>query len=62
MIIQSLVTAFILAFIAIAIFGHVLVLRAAFMPASDRGSGKRDKQQASHHAPMTGARIATQGR
>jgi hypothetical protein len=61
MIIQSLVTAFVLAFIAIAIFGHVLVLRAAFAPASDRSSGKRD-QQASHHAPMTGARIAPQGR
>jgi hypothetical protein len=62
MIIQSLVTAFVLAFIAIAIFGHVLVLRAAFTPAGDRSSGKRDKQQASHHAPMTGARIAAQGR
>jgi hypothetical protein len=61
MIIQSLVMGFILAFIAIAIFGHVLVLRAAFAPASDRSSGKRD-QQASHHAPMTGARIAPQGR
>ena len=61
MIIQSLVTAFILAFIVIAIFGHVLVLRAALTPASDRSSGTRGKQ-ASHHAPMTGARIATQGR
>jgi hypothetical protein len=61
MIIQSLVTAFVLAFIAIAIFGHVLVLRAAFAPASDRGPGRRD-QQASHDTPMTGARIAAQGR
>ena len=61
MIIQSLVTAFIFAFIAVAIFGHVLVLRAAFLPTRDRNAGKRDPQP-SHHAPIAGARIAAQGR
>ena len=61
MIIQSLVTAFIAAFIAIAVFGHVLVLRAVFVPTQGRNRGKRDRQP-SHHAPIAGARIAAQGR
>jgi hypothetical protein len=54
MIIQSLVTAFIVAFVAIAVFGHVLLLRAAFFP---RNSAQAD-QRPSRDAPVTAARVA----
>ena len=35
MIVQSLVTAFTIAFLATAMFGHVLLLRAVFVPANN---------------------------
>jgi hypothetical protein len=61
MVIEILLTAFIVTFIAIAILGHVLVLQAAFAPAPGRVRGKADSRP-SHHAPIAGTRIATQSR
>ncbi len=58
MITQSLVTALVIAFSATAIFGHLLLVRAAFTPAKARNSATADAQ-ASHHAPVTRARIPT---
>jgi hypothetical protein len=40
MIVQSLVMAFTIAFIATAVLGHVLLLRAAFVPAKNPKSGR----------------------
>jgi hypothetical protein len=57
MIIQSLGTAFILAFGAIAIFGHVLLVRAAFTPAKADKSGAPGNY-ASHRAELARVRIA----
>lgn len=57
MVIQSLVTAFIVAFIAIAVFGHVLLLRAVFAPGKVR-TADNAADRPSHHAPVAGARIA----
>jgi hypothetical protein len=57
MIIQSLLALFIAAFIAIAILGHVLVLRAALTPTKTSHSSKADEQP-SFHAPVTATRIA----
>jgi hypothetical protein len=42
MIIQSLGMAFILAFSAIAIFGHLLLVRAVFTPTKAGGTGTAD--------------------
>jgi hypothetical protein len=61
MIIEVLLTAFIVTFIAIAILGHVLVLQAAFTPAPGRVRGKDDRRP-SHHAPIAGTRIAAESR
>lgn len=57
MIIQSLVTVFIVAFIAIAVFGHVLLLRAAFTPTKARNA-ENAADRPSRYAPVAGARIA----
>lgn len=57
MLIQSLVTAFIVAFIAIAMLGHVLLLRAIFAPGKAR-SAANAADRSSHHAPVAGTRIA----
>jgi hypothetical protein len=56
MIIQSLVTTFIIAFIAVAAFGHVLLLQAMFAPKPPRPA--QTEEQPSPHAPVTAARIA----
>jgi hypothetical protein len=42
MIIQSLAVGFILAFSAIAIFGHLLLVRAVFTPAKAGGAATAD--------------------
>jgi hypothetical protein len=62
---QSLMTTFIIAFIAIAAFGHVLLLQAMFAPKQGtpkQGTPKQDPAQAdeqpSRDAPVTAARIA----
>jgi len=57
MIIQSLGMAFILAFGAIAIFGHILLVRALFTP--DRGGNARQpEERGSRRAIFARARIA----
>jgi hypothetical protein len=55
MITQSLVTTFVLAFIAIAAFGHVLLLQAMF--AHKRRPAPADERP-SRHAPVTASRVA----
>jgi hypothetical protein len=57
MIIQLLGMAFILAFSAIAIFGHVLVVLAVLTPVRG-GSSETADEPASHQAKLAGARIA----
>jgi hypothetical protein len=57
MIIQSLVTAFTIAFLATVVFGHVLLLRAAFAPTNNPKSGKA-AERPSGRAPIAGAGIA----
>ena len=57
MIVQSLVTAFTIAFLATAMFGHVLLLRAVLVPANNPKSGRAAKRP-SGRAPITGAGIA----
>jgi hypothetical protein len=57
MIIQSLGTAFILAFGAIAIFGHILLVRALFTP--DRvGNASQPEERGSRRAIFARARVA----
>jgi hypothetical protein len=57
MIVQSLVTAFAFAFLAIAALGHVLLLQAALAPSNNPKSGKT-AERPSGRAPITGAGIA----
>ena len=57
MIVQSLVTAFAFAFLATAMFGHVLLLRAVFAPANNPKSGKA-AERPSGRAPIAGPGIA----
>ncbi len=57
MLIETLVTAFVAGFAAIAVLGHVLLLQAAFRPASDRNSTQAGERP-SRHAPVAGMRIA----
>jgi hypothetical protein len=57
MIVQSLVTAFTIAFLATAMFGHVLLLRAVFVPANNPKSG-RAAQRPSGRTPIAGPGIA----
>ena len=57
MIVQSLVTLFALAFLGAAVFGHVLLLQAAFAPSAKPKSG-RAAERPSGRAPITGAGIA----
>jgi hypothetical protein len=56
MIMQSLAMAFILAFGAITIYGHLLLVRAVFTP--EKGRGRTDDASRSTRAPLAGARIA----
>lgn len=57
MIVQSLVTAFTIAFLATAMLGHVLLLRAVFVPANNPKSGRAAKR-ASGRTPIAGRGIA----
>jgi hypothetical protein len=57
MIVQSLVTAFTIAFLATAMLGHVLLLRAVFVPANNPKSGRAAKR-ASGRTPIAGPGIA----
>jgi hypothetical protein len=52
MIIQSLGVAFILAFSAIAIFGHLLLVRAVFTPTKPSEAATADTR-GSHRAELT---------
>ena len=56
MIIQSLGMAFILAFCAIAIFGHLLLVRAVFTPTKP-GEATMADTRGSHRAELAGLRI-----
>ena len=56
MIIQSLGMAFILAFSAIAILGHLLLVRAVFTPNKTGGAAAADAR-GSHRAELAGLRI-----
>ena len=56
MIIQSLGLAFILAFSAIAILGHLLLVRAVFTPTKTAG-GATPETRGSHRAELAGLRI-----
>ena len=56
MIIQSLGMAFILAFSAIAIFGHLLLVRAVFTPTKAGGAGTADART-SHRTELAGVGI-----
>jgi hypothetical protein len=56
MIIQLLGMVFILAFTAIAIFGHVLLVQAAFTPKA--GKSESPDERTSHRAELARARIA----
>jgi hypothetical protein len=57
MIVQSLVTAFTIAFLATAMLGHVLLLRAVFVPANNPKSG-RVAERPSGRTPIAGPGIA----
>ena len=56
MIIQSLGMAFILAFSAIAIFGHLLLVRAVFTPTK-AGEAATADMRGSHRAELARLRI-----
>jgi hypothetical protein len=56
MIMQSLAVAFILAFSATAIFGHLLLVRAIFTPTKGSGDAAADAR-GSHRAELAGLRI-----
>lgn len=57
MIVQSLVTAFTIAFLATAMLGHVLLLRAVFVPANNPKPG-RAAERPSGRTPIAGPGIA----
>jgi hypothetical protein len=56
MIMQSLAVASILAFGAIAILGHLLLVRAVFTPTKAAGAATADAR-GSHRAELAGLRI-----
>jgi len=56
MLIEALVTAFVVAYIAIAVLGHVLLLQAVFASRKTRTSAGADERP-SHHAPIARARV-----
>jgi Na+-transporting methylmalonyl-CoA/oxaloacetate decarboxylase gamma subunit len=61
MIMQSLVTTFVLVIVLIAAFGHVLLLQAMFAPRTRPAQKTRPAQadeRRSRHAPVTAARVA----
>ena len=56
MIIQLLGTAFILAFTAIAIFGHVLLVQAAFTPKAGKSESPANAPHIGRNSPVRGSR------
>lgn len=61
MIMQSLVTTFVLIIVLIAAFGHILLLQAMFAPKTRPAQEQRPApadERPSVHAPVTAARIA----
>ena len=56
MLLETLVTAFIITFVAIAVLGHVLLLQAVFTSRKTRTSAGADERP-SHHAPIARARV-----
>jgi hypothetical protein len=56
MIIQSLGAALILSFSAVAIFGHLLLVRAVFTPTKAGGAGTADART-SHRTELAGVGI-----
>jgi hypothetical protein len=61
MIMQSLVTTFVLIVVLVAAFGHVLLLQAMFAPKTRPASEQRPApadERPSVHAPVTATRVA----
>ena len=61
MIMQSLVTTFVLIIVLVAAFGHVLLLQALFAPKTSPTQKQRPAQadeRRSRHAPVTATRVA----
>jgi len=56
MLIEALVTAVVVAYIAIAVLGHVLLLQAVFKSRKTRIPAGADERP-SHHAPIARARV-----
>jgi hypothetical protein len=56
MLVEALVTAFVIIYVALALLGHVLLLQAVFMSRKTRTSTSAGKQP-SHHAPIARARV-----
>lgn len=59
MLFQSLITTFVIAFVLIAAFGHVLLLQSMFAPKeSSKQPPAQTDEQPSRDAPVAAARIA----
>ncbi|HKA82112.1 MAG TPA: hypothetical protein VKD43_18870 [Xanthobacteraceae bacterium] len=60
MIIQSLITTFIIMFVLVAAVGHVLLLQAVFAPKTPAPKQRppQSDERSSADAPVTAARIA----
>jgi hypothetical protein len=56
MLIEALAAAFVVAYIAISVLGHVLLLRAMFTTRKTRTSASTDERP-SHHAPIARTRV-----
>lgn len=56
MLLEALVTAFVITYVAIAVLGHVLLLQAVFTSRKTRTSAGADERP-SHHAPIARARV-----
>ena len=56
MLLETVVTAFIITFVVIAVLGHVLLLQAVFKSRKTRIPAGADERP-SHHAPIARARV-----
>jgi hypothetical protein len=56
MLVEALVTAFVIIYVALALLGHVLLLQAAFTSRKSSTSASADGRR-SHHAPIARARV-----
>jgi hypothetical protein len=56
MLIEGLVTAFVITYIALAVLGHGLLLQVAFTSRKTRTSASAHERP-SHHAPIARARV-----